>query len=100
VADWWCLLAVKQNASSLQDVLLAVYRTELWGGFLPRLCLIGVNYAQPFLVNRVVTFLGQPDTSTSRGVASGLIAAYAIVYMGIAVSRPCVHAVPPISQLT
>ncbi|KAL4768688.1 putative ABC transporter [Aspergillus nidulans var. acristatus] len=83
--------AVKQNASSLQDVLLAVYRTELWGGFLPRLCLIGVNYAQPFLVNRVVTFLGQPDTSTSRGVASGLIAAYAIVYMGIAVATAAFH---------
>ncbi|KAL6231355.1 hypothetical protein BDW75DRAFT_247944 [Aspergillus navahoensis] len=83
--------AVKQNASSLQNVLLAVYRTELWGGFLPRLCLIGVNYAQPFLVNRVVTFLGQPDTPTSKGVASGLIAAYAIVYMGIAVVTATFH---------
>ncbi|KAL4789180.1 putative ABC transporter [Aspergillus venezuelensis] len=83
--------ATKQNTGSLQNVLLAVYRTELLGGFLPRLCLIGVNYAQPFLVNRVVSFLGQPDTPTSRGVASGLIAAYAIVYMGIAVVTATFH---------
>nr|AMM63163.1 AniL [Aspergillus nidulans NRRL 8112] len=83
--------AVKQNASSLQNVLLAVYRKELWGAFLPRLCLIGVNYAQPFLVNRVVSFLGQPDTTTSRGVALGLIAAYAIVYMGIAIATATFH---------
>ncbi|KAL4865755.1 hypothetical protein BDV12DRAFT_174033 [Aspergillus spectabilis] len=83
--------AAKKDASGLQNVLLAVYRTELWGGFLPRLCLIGVNYAQPFLVNRVVTFLGQPDTPTSRGVASGLIAAYAIVYMGIAIVTATFH---------
>jgi hypothetical protein len=47
---------------------------------------IGVTYAQPLLVNRVVSFLGQPETSTSKGIGSGLIGAYAIVYMGIAVS--------------
>ncbi|RDW83780.1 Multidrug transporter (ABC) [Aspergillus mulundensis] len=84
-------LAVKQNPRSLLSVLLAVYRRELWGGFLPRLCLTGLNYAQPFLVNRVVSFLGQPETETSGGIASGLIVAYAIVYMGIALMTAAFH---------
>ncbi|KAL4884486.1 putative ABC transporter [Aspergillus karnatakaensis] len=83
--------ARKQDPLSLLKVLLAVYKTQLWKGFLPRLCLIGVNYAQPFLVNRVVSFLGQSDTPTSKGVASGLIAAYAIVYMGIAILTAMFH---------
>ncbi|KAL3444260.1 P-loop containing nucleoside triphosphate hydrolase protein [Aspergillus insuetus] len=77
--------ARKNDGNSLLKVLVAVYRSELWAGFLPRLCVIGVTYAQPLLVNRVVSFLGQPETSTSKGIGSGLIGAYAIVYMGIAI---------------
>lgn len=71
---------------SLLKVLLAVYKWPLLAGILPRLCLTGVTYAQPFLVNRVTSFLGQSTTSTSKEIAYGLIAAYGVVYVGIAVS--------------
>ncbi|KAL3470131.1 putative ABC transporter [Aspergillus californicus] len=84
-------LAPKHEPASLVNVLLGVYKWALTAGFLPRLCLIGVNYAQPFLVNRVTSFLGQPDTPETSGIASGLIVAYAIVYMGIAIITAMFH---------
>ncbi|RDL32356.1 p-loop containing nucleoside triphosphate hydrolase [Venustampulla echinocandica] len=70
---------------ALLKVMLATFKGLLLAGIIPRLCLTGVNYAQPFLVSRVVNFIEQPETATSNKIAYGLIAAYAIVYIGIAV---------------
>nr|QIW91876.1 TRT [Phialomyces arenicola] len=84
IRDKWAN-AVAKEPRSLLKVILTVYYTPLLAGILPRLCLTGLNYAQPFLVNRVVNFMGEPNTTTSNEVAYGLIAAYAIDYIGIAV---------------
>ncbi|RAK78057.1 putative ABC multidrug transporter [Aspergillus fijiensis CBS 313.89] len=81
----------KEQPRSLLKVLLAVYKRPLLANLLPRLCLTGVNYAQPFLVSRVTSFLGQSTTSTSKEVGYGLIAAYGIVYVGIAVMTAMFH---------
>ncbi|RAH82412.1 putative ABC transporter [Aspergillus japonicus CBS 114.51] len=83
--------AAKEQPRSLLKVLLAVYRRPLLANLLPRLCLTGVNYAQPFLVSRVTSFLGQSTTPTSKEVGYGLIAAYGIVYVGIAVMTAMFH---------
>lgn len=48
---------------------------------------MGVNYAQPFLVKRVVIFMSGPTEPGTESIGYGLIAAYAIVYTGIAVSQ-------------
>jgi ATP-binding cassette subfamily C (CFTR/MRP) protein 1 len=50
---------------------------------LPRLLLIALRFAQPFLVNDVVSYLGTPGGSSSVGY--GLIAAFALVFIGLAV---------------
>ncbi|KAJ5810965.1 ABC multidrug transporter [Penicillium robsamsonii] len=76
---------------SLHKFLLALYKWPLLAGVLPRLCLTGVNFAQPFLVNRVTSFLGQPSSSTAKEIAYGLIAAYGIVYVGIACMTAMFH---------
>ncbi|KAJ5206864.1 ABC multidrug transporter [Penicillium cf. griseofulvum] len=81
----------KEQSKSLLRVLLALYKRPLLAGVLPRLCLTGVNFAQPFLVNRVTSFLGQPSSSTTKGIAYGLIAAYGIVYVGIACMTAIFH---------
>ncbi|OJK01767.1 hypothetical protein ASPACDRAFT_25680 [Aspergillus aculeatus ATCC 16872] len=83
--------AAKEQPRSLLRVLLAVYKRPLLANLLPRLCLTGVNYAQPFLVSRVTSFLGQSTTSTSKEAGYGLIAAYGIVYVGIAVMTAMFH---------
>lgn len=51
----------------------------------PRLCLIGFTFAQPFLISRILNLLSQPDNETTRNQAYGLIAATALIYVGIAV---------------
>ncbi|KAH3906329.1 hypothetical protein HBI56_195160 [Parastagonospora nodorum] len=52
----------------------------------PRLCLIGFNFCQPFLINRAVTFSQQAVTPQTTNIGYGLIGAYVIVFVGIAVS--------------
>ncbi|OCK85970.1 putative multidrug resistance protein [Lepidopterella palustris CBS 459.81] len=55
----------------------------------PRLCLIGFNYAQPFLISRMISFVGQPRASQNYNQSLGLIAAAALIYTGVAVSTVC-----------
>jgi ATP-binding cassette subfamily C (CFTR/MRP) protein 1 len=50
----------------------------------PPLCLIGFNYAQPFLIGTIITYVGKVDRNENYGY--GLIAATGLVYLGIAVS--------------
>lgn len=52
----------------------------------PRLCLIGFNYAQPFLISRAIILLEEPVTEQSTNYGYGLIGATALVYLGIAIS--------------
>jgi ATP-binding cassette, subfamily C (CFTR/MRP), member 1 len=54
---------------------------------LPRLFLIGFNYAQPFLINRTVEFVSQPSSAENKNVGYGLIGATAITYVGRAVGN-------------
>jgi len=51
----------------------------------PRLCLIGFNFCQPFLINRAVTFSQEAVTRQTTNIGYGLIGAYVIVFVGIAV---------------
>lgn len=55
-------------------------------GVLPRLGYTFFCFAQPFLVERVLDFMTEPEHVNSKNYARGLVAAYAIVYIGIAVS--------------
>ena len=52
-----------------------------------RLCLIGFNFCQPFLIHRAVDFSQQATTDQTSNIGYGLIGAYVLVFVGIAVSR-------------
>jgi hypothetical protein len=58
---------------------------EIMGGVLPRLVFTGFSFAQPFLVERVLGFMTEPEHINSTNYARGLVAAYALVYVGLAV---------------
>ncbi|GKZ96685.1 hypothetical protein AnigIFM59636_011200 [Aspergillus niger] len=62
------------------------YKWPFLAGVLPRLAYSGFLFAQPFLVERVLDFIDEARTPTTNDTAYGLIGAYAIVYIGIAVS--------------
>ncbi|KAJ5198318.1 Cyclic peptide transporter [Penicillium cinerascens] len=62
---------------------------ESWNkkaGVIPRLAYIGFSFAQPFLVQRVLDFLSEAQGPNSHTEAYYLIAAYGIVYLGLAIS--------------
>jgi len=51
----------------------------------PRIFLIGFNFAQPFLITRVLNFLIEPPSTSADSQSYGLIVATGLIYMGIAV---------------
>ena len=82
--------AWKKSDKSAKHSLLVSTWSSFQAAFLlpvlPRLCLAGFKFAQPFLVNRVISFVGESNNTESRGIAGGLIGATALVYIGLAVS--------------
>jgi hypothetical protein len=58
--------------------------------FIPRLAYIGFTFAQPFLVHRATEYMSEPAGPNIYKIGGGLIGAYAIVYVGIAVRVPAV----------
>lgn len=52
----------------------------------PRLAYIGFLFCQPFLINRAVDLSAQPIDEASKNVGYGLIGAYFVVYVGIAIT--------------
>lgn len=63
---------------------LETLKWPLLGIIGPRLCLLAFTICQPLLLNRFLAFLQNPAEDVSIGY--GLIGAYALVYVGIAVS--------------
>lgn len=65
------------------------YKYPLLAGVLPRLANSAFTYAQPFLIDTALSLTSE-NTSTdsaTRNYGYGLIAAYAIVYVGIGVCQ-------------
>lgn len=61
------------------------YKSSFLAGVLPRLAFTGFNFAQPFLLQRVLDFVDEKESPNSSNIAYGLIGAYALVYFGQAV---------------
>ncbi|KAK1757795.1 P-loop containing nucleoside triphosphate hydrolase protein [Echria macrotheca] len=57
---------------------------------IPRLCLTGFTFSQPFLTSALTSYLANP-TSTPFNSQFGLIGASALVYSGIAISNAWYH---------
>ncbi|CZR60647.1 related to multidrug resistance protein [Phialocephala subalpina] len=49
----------------------------------PRLCLIGFNYAQPFLISSAIDYVSLPPSAQNKNDGYGLIGATALIYLGI-----------------
>ena len=79
-------LASRENPNSLLITVAGVLKWTILSAFLPRVALIGLKFSQPFMVGNLIVFVGGPkDQSNNTGW--GLVGAYTIVYVGIAVSQ-------------
>lgn len=77
--------AVKPSRNNrLLRSCISTLKWPLAGVVLPRLLQLAFTICQPLVLNRFLTFLEQPEESINRGY--GLIGAYGLVYLGIALS--------------
>ncbi|KAI9645295.1 hypothetical protein NHQ30_006030 [Ciborinia camelliae] len=71
------------QSRSLMWSILKATRGAFALGIIPRLCMIGFKYAQPFLLERTVGFAN--DESQPDSIGWGLTGAFGIVFLGLAV---------------
>jgi ATP-binding cassette, subfamily C (CFTR/MRP), member 1 len=61
-------------------------KKPIFAAIFPRVALTAFNFCQPFLVERAVLLSQEPITPLSRNIGYGMIGAYSIVYVGIAIT--------------
>ncbi|KAL7947355.1 P-loop containing nucleoside triphosphate hydrolase protein [Trichoderma barbatum] len=78
----------KYDPKARHSLVKACFRTHLStfpSAVFPRLCFAAFTFAQPFLVETTINFVGDENADDSHG--KGLVGAWALVYLGIALSR-------------
>jgi len=77
---------VQKSPYSLLWTSFGVVKRTVLQTIPPRACLTALSFCQPFLINHAITLSQEEinDETTQRGY--GLIGAYFLVYVGIAVS--------------
>ncbi|KAJ5618483.1 ABC transporter integral membrane type 1, partial [Penicillium herquei] len=78
-ADW-------DKPHSLLFASMRYYAYPFLLGILPRALQIGFTFAQPFLVDATISWVEEEDSPTTMSQGYGLIGAFGITYIGIAVS--------------
>jgi hypothetical protein len=59
------------------------YAPSFLSAIIPRLILSALRFAQPFMITKLIRFVG--DKGTPEHFGRGLIGAYVLVYLGMAV---------------
>ena len=73
-------------------LMFTVFRTlkgPLLAIILPRLCFIGFTFCQPFLISATLAWVESDDRSDDTSQGYGLIGAWFIVFVGLAVGSHC-----------
>ncbi|KAI0126762.1 ABC transporter [Xylariales sp. AK1849] len=73
-----------QERHSLLRAAFRSYLPSFLSAVLPRLCKTVFSFAQPFLINTTVSYVGEAQPDSSYG--KGLIGAWGLVFLGISVS--------------
>lgn len=83
------LVPIKSPTKSPNTLLFLALNTLRWpllSIIFPRLCLIAFNFCQPFLISTTLEWSEEPTDDQTYNRGYGLIGAYLLVYVGIAVS--------------
>ncbi|KAK7450709.1 Multidrug resistance-associated protein 1-like protein 2 [Colletotrichum acutatum] len=75
-----------RHKHALALATLSAWRLEVAKIALPRLCLIALSLAQPFLIHQIVETISAPVSQQSSSQGYGLIGAVALVYTGIPIA--------------
>ncbi|KAF5875138.1 putative abc multidrug protein [Botrytis fragariae] len=80
----------QRNHEAKMPLLRSLWKAHRWSilmPVLPRLCYSGFLFAQPFLIERAISYLSQPSDVLEEDIGYGLIGATACIYLGIAISN-------------
>ncbi|KAK6063577.1 Multidrug resistance-associated protein 1-like protein 2 [Seiridium cupressi] len=75
-----------RHKHALALATLSAWRLELAKIALPRLCLVALSLAQPFLIHHIVETISAPISQQTWNQGYGLIGAVALVYTGIPIA--------------
>lgn len=75
----------KQRKHSLFNACASALMWPFFISAIPRIMLMGFKYSQPFLLRRTVGYVQEQANKKTNDIGWGLVGAYAIVYVGIAV---------------
>ncbi|KAF2500059.1 hypothetical protein BU16DRAFT_578086 [Lophium mytilinum] len=80
----WETSPYKTRPNGLFLIALRHHWRTFASAIIPRMCATGFSFSQPFLLERVLSYLIKHDYANRTAVGYGLIAAYVIVYSGYA----------------
>ncbi|KAI9146961.1 ABC multidrug transporter B [Paramyrothecium foliicola] len=86
-SETWKHDAHKSDRHRLLKVLFTDLKWAILAGTIPRLGVIGFKYVQPFMTRRMVRWLDEPLSTESQNEGYGLIAAFGLVFVGLALSN-------------
>ncbi|QGA22297.1 hypothetical protein EYB26_010013 [Talaromyces marneffei] len=71
--------APKSSRNILAWCIFCAFKSSVLYSFMARLALIGLNYSQPFLISRLINYVG--DKNSNRNDGYGLIGGFALVFI-------------------
>lgn len=77
---------IPQSSNALAYLLLRQFKWQLSAAVIPRLILTGFTFCQPFAASRLIDYISSDDPHQTQAMGYGLVGAFAIIYIGIAVS--------------
>lgn len=75
----------KLKPGALMATWLSAHSKWILAGVVPKLFQIAFMFSQPLLVETAIAFAATPDETEFNNLGYGLIGAYTIIYVGIAV---------------
>ncbi|KAJ5091867.1 hypothetical protein NUU61_006737 [Penicillium alfredii] len=83
--EQWSKVKTK-SSNTLQCEIFKAVRWPLLAGVPARACLVAFNFCQPLLLTRSLSFFNEPVNGATNNIGYGLIGAYILVYVGLALS--------------
>lgn len=78
----------QRGKNAFAKAVVLSFKWPFLGTVIPRICVVALKLAQPFLIQDAINFINNTTVASSNNTGYGLIAAYGLVYLGIAVWKP------------
>ncbi|KAH8694908.1 ABC transporter [Talaromyces proteolyticus] len=75
----------KRGKNAFAKTVVLSFKWPFLGTVVPRICVVALKLVQPFLIQESINYINNPIVLGSQNTGYGLIAAYGLVYLCIAV---------------